>query len=79
MLGEPHDLLHEFPEYEDKITKLRHTNGKFARLMIEYDELDAKIRNLEEQAQPVSDTYMEDLKKVRVTLKDELYDILNNR
>lgn len=79
MLGEPHDLLHEFPEYEDKITKLRHTSGKFARLMIEYDELDAKIRNLEEQAQPVSDTYMEDLKKVRVTLKDELYDILNNR
>ncbi len=79
MLGEPHDLLHEFPEYEDKITKLRHTNGKFARLMIEYDELDAKIRNLEEQAQPVSDTYMEDLKKVRVTLKDELYDILSDR
>ncbi len=79
MLGESHDLLHEFPEFQDKITKLRHTDGKFARLMIEYDELDAKIRSLEEHAQPVSDNYMEDLKKVRVTLKDELYDMLSHR
>ena len=44
--------------------------------MIEYDELDEKIRILEEHEQPVSDTYMEDLKKVRVSLKDQLYDIL---
>ncbi len=76
MLGEPHDLLHEFPEYEDKIRKLRQTDGKFARLMIEYNELDEKIRTLEENDQPVSDNYMEDLKKVRVSLKDQLYDLL---
>ena len=76
MLGESHDLIHEFPEYHDKIQKLRQSDGKFAKLMIEYDELDEKIRILEEHEQPVSDTYMEDLKKVRVSLKDQLYDIL---
>ncbi len=76
MLGEPHDLLHEFPEYRDRIIELRHTDGRFARLMIEYNELDAQIRSLEERSLPVADNYMEDLKKVRVTLKDELYDKL---
>ena len=76
MLGETHDLLHEFPEFEQKIQQLRQSDGKFAKLMIEYDELDEKIRILEERDQPVSDNYMKDLKKVRVSLKDQLYDIL---
>lgn len=78
MLGEPHDLVHEFPEYEDKIYMLRQSGGRFARLMIEYDELDEKIRRLEEEAQPVGDVYMEDLKKVRVSLKDQLYELLKD-
>ena len=76
MLGEPHDLLHEFPEYQGKIDALKQSNEDFARLMGEYDELDQEIRELEVHDQPVSDLYMEELKKKRVHLKDQLYAIL---
>jgi hypothetical protein len=73
MLGEPHDLMHEFPEYADKIQAFRHSDTGFAQLMEEYDELDARIRELEERGQPVADETLEELKKQRVVLKDRLY------
>ena len=73
MLGESHDLSHEFPEYAGQIDRLKQTQAEFAVLLKEYDELDAKIRGLEEREQPVADAYMEDLKKRRVVLKDRLY------
>ena len=78
MLGEPHDLLHEFPEHADKIAALRESNETFHNLMDEYDWLDAQIRNLEEHDQPVADFHMEDLKKRRLHLKDKLYTMLSN-
>jgi uncharacterized protein YdcH (DUF465 family) len=78
MLGESHDLLHEFPEYADKIAELRTSNDVFHNLMDEYDWLDAHIRNLEELHNPVSDFHMEEMKKRRVLLKDKLYAILHD-
>ena len=76
MLGEPHDLLHEFPEYADKITDLRDNNDVFHILMDEYDWLDAHIRSLEELHTPISDFHIEEMKKRRLHLKDRLYTIL---
>jgi hypothetical protein len=73
MLGEPHDLKHEFPNLTDRIEQLRAMDAEFARLMREHDELDADIRRLEELGQPVADVTMETLKKHRVYLKDGLY------
>lgn len=73
MLGEPHDLMHEFPEYADKIQSFRQADTDFAQLMEQYDELDARIRELEERGQPVADETLEELKKQRVVLKDRLY------
>ncbi len=78
MLGESHDLLHEFPEYESKIYDLWQTNPEFVQLAKGYNEIDAKIRRLEELAQPVADETMEELKTKRVHLKDLLYAILKN-
>jgi uncharacterized protein YdcH (DUF465 family) len=77
MLGESHDLLHEFPEYADKIAELRKTNDTFHNLMDEYDWLDAHVRSLEEVNSPISDEHMEELKKRRLLLKDRLYAILH--
>ncbi|MET0049611.1 MAG: YdcH family protein [Candidatus Thiodiazotropha sp.] len=77
MLGESHDLLHEFPEYKDKIAELRNSNEVFHNLMDEYDWLDAQIRSLEELSTPISDFYMEEMKKRRLLLKDRLYAILH--
>lgn len=73
MLGESHDLLHEFPDLEQRITALRAENPEFATLMDEYDNLDARVRNIEELGTPVADETIEDLKKQRLYLKDRLY------
>jgi uncharacterized protein YdcH (DUF465 family) len=71
-----HDLIHEFPNLTDKIDKLKTNNATFAQLMKEYDELDARIRDLEELGRPVADETLEDLKKERLQRKDRLYAFL---
>ncbi|UHD16668.1 YdcH family protein [Thiocapsa bogorovii] len=78
MLGESHDLLHEFPDLETKIATLRSNNAEFARLMDDYDALDARVRDLEELGTPVADETIEELKKQRLVLKDTLYGILRS-
>ncbi len=76
MLGEPHDLFHEFPELEGKIEEMRAANPDFAHLMNDYDALDVRVRQLEELGIPVADETIEDLKKERLALKDRLYILL---
>lgn len=76
MLGESHDLLHEFPDLQDKIAKLRAERPDFMSMMDEYDALDAQVRKIEELGTPVADETIEDLKKERLHLKDALYDML---
>ncbi|RKT46078.1 YdcH family protein [Thiocapsa rosea] len=78
MLGESHDLLHEFPDLEAKISALRSSNAEFAQMMDDYDTLDARVRNLEELGTPVADETIEELKKERLVLKDTLYAILRS-
>lgn len=78
MLGEVHDVVHEFPELQGKIDEMRASNEAFAKLMDEYDTLDAKVRKLEELGTPVADETIEDLKKERLLLKDKLYDLLRS-
>jgi len=79
MLGESHDLLHEFPDLEQKIATLRASSEEFAHLMSEYDMLDARVRKLEELGTPVADETIEDLKKERLLMKDRLYELLRAR
>lgn len=76
MLGESHDLMHEFPEFKEKIREMRQNDTAFALLMDDYDQLDARIRDLEGLGSPVADETIEDLKKRRVGLKDQLYALL---
>lgn len=76
MLGESHDLRHEFPDLDAKIQTLRDANPAFASLMDNYNGIDAKVRQLEELGTPVADETIEDLKKERLLLKDRLYALL---
>jgi len=76
MLGEKHDLVHEFPDLEGKIEVMRENDASFAGLMDQYDEIDARVRRLEELGTPVADETIEDLKKERLLLKDRLYERL---
>ncbi len=66
-----------FPEYRDLITKLKQSNAHFQRLFEEHNALDEEITNLEKD--PVAGhryDEIENKKKKKLHLKDELYQIL---
>ena len=73
---EHHDLHHDFPEMIDAINVLRNGNPLFARLYSTYHRLTGKVEDLEEHDMPVDDFTIEDLKKHRVKLKDDLYHLM---
>lgn len=76
MLGEKHDLLHELPEYKERIHEMKISNHHFAKLFNEYDELDHLVRRCETEIEVHADDYVQGLKKRRLALKDELLKIL---
>lgn len=76
MLNEKHDLIHEFPEYRDAIHDLKTTNSHFARLFDEYHDVDHEIHRIESDIETTSDDYLEEKKKQRLHLKDELFKML---
>ena len=73
MLNEKHDLVHELPEHRETIHNLKMTNNHFARLFEEYHEVDHEVHRIETGIENTSDDYLEERKKVRLHLKDELY------
>jgi len=73
---ESHDLYHEFPEYQETIRKLVLSNDNFSNMMREYTEIDLKVARIEQRLDPASDVYAEELKQMRVRLKDRLYKML---
>lgn len=71
-----HDLPHEFPEHAEAIQFLTEDNEHFGRLFGDYNVLTAEIEELEAKDSPVADAALEDMKKTRLKLKDELYAML---
>lgn len=76
MQGEHHDLIHELPEYREKIHELKVSDKHFAKLFDEYHEVDHEVRRIEQEIETPSDDYTEELKKKRLFLKDELFGML---
>ena len=70
---EKHDLLHELPEYKDRIHELKTSNSHFAQIFADYHEIDHEIHRIEEGIETPSDDYVEELKKKRLHMKDELF------
>ena len=60
----------------DAIDVLKAANGHFAKLFGTYNRLTGKVEDLEEHDMPVADFTLEDMKKQRVKLKDEIYHLL---
>lgn len=65
-----------FPEYRDLISRLKTEDRHFERLFNEHNELDEKITELEKHISPVGEVEIETLKKQKLALKDEIYQIL---
>lgn len=65
-----------FLEYRDLISKLKQENSRFARLFDEHNELDDKITGLANNPVTSGAETIDELKKAKLKLKDELYAIL---
>lgn len=76
MVLEPHDLHAEFPEYDDRIHDLKVSNAHFARLFDEYHEVNRHVQRVEQEVEHMNDFDLEELKKMRLKLKDDLYHML---
>lgn len=76
MFGEKHDLIHELPEHRERIHQLKISDEHFAKLFDEYHELDHEILRMEEGIETPSDDVLEELKKKRLYLKDQLFGMI---
>ena len=65
-----------FPEYRDLITQLKTTDRHFVSVFDKHNELDQQIKNMENHIELGTPHEIEVLKKKKLALKDELYDIL---
>lgn len=73
MTIEKHDLIHELPEHRDQIHDLKINNAHFAKLFDQYHEVDHEVHRIETGVETPSDEYLEERKKVRLSLKDQLF------
>ena len=76
MSNTPHEIHDEFPEYAEKIHALKVSDEHFASLLENYREVNRAIHRAETEVEPVGDAYMEDMRKRRMVLKDEIYGML---
>ena len=65
-----------FPEYRDLITKLKTSDHHFIRLFDQHNRLDQEIQNMENRVVTATHGQIEQLKKEKLHLKDQLYSIL---
>ena len=65
-----------FPEYRELITQLKHKDQHFTRLFDQHNVLDQKIKNMETHIESGTHEEIENLKKEKLHIKDELYQIL---
>ncbi len=73
---EKHDLVHELPEYRDAIHELKMNDRHFAKLFEQYHNLDHEVHRIELGVETPSDDYVEQQKKQRLNLKDQLHTML---
>lgn len=76
MLDEIHNLFYELPEHRDTIDVLKSKNEHFARMFEEYHEINHEILLIENEEKATSDFYLEEKKKRRLQLKDQLYQMI---
>jgi len=65
-----------FPEYRELITKLKTSDRHFSHLFDKHNALDEKIIKMEDHKEPSTPEEIENLKKEKLLLKDQIYAIL---
>jgi len=72
MTHTPNELHEEFPQCADRIHALKESDRAFAALAEAYHELNRTIHRGETLVEPMADEALEDLKRKRLTMKDEV-------
>ncbi|MGQ4002808.1 DUF465 domain-containing protein [Francisellaceae bacterium CB300] len=70
---EHHPLMKEFPEYKERMHELKLKNRHFDSLIEKYEALDKHVFRVESEEEVLDDVSLENLKKERLKLKDEIY------
>ncbi|HLP98027.1 MAG TPA: YdcH family protein [Sideroxyarcus sp.] len=65
-----------FPEYRELISRLKVNDPHFQRLFSKHNELDQRVKNMEAYIEPGNHEEIESLKKKKLRLKDEMYELL---
>ncbi|WP_428643183.1 YdcH family protein [Roseibium sp.] len=68
----PHELHEEFPDAAEALHSLKINDPHFARMADEYHTVNREIHRIETDVAPASDEVLEDLKKKRLHLKDQI-------
>ncbi|MEL6977755.1 MAG: YdcH family protein [Pseudomonadota bacterium] len=72
MSATPHALPEAFPDHQDLVKRLRAEHAHFAKLADDYDVVNESIHRGETNIEPMDDFHMEDLRKQRLRLLDEI-------
>ncbi len=73
MHTEHQDFTAEFPDLREVIATLMGSNPHFAKLLGEFSTLTAEIEHIERNDAAIGSVSLEELKKKRLAIKDELY------
>lgn len=74
----PHELHEEFPEHADRIHALKTSDAHFGKLFDEYHEVNRAVHRAETDIEPTDDVNLENMRKQRMVLKDQIYALLSN-
>ena len=77
MTHTPHDIADEFPEHAERIHNLKSSNAHFAKLCDNHHRINREIHRGESNVEPMDDLHLEDLKKQRLALLDEIVTFLD--
>ena len=73
-----HDLVHEFPEHLEKLRTLMASDAHFSSLVAQYDASNHTVTQYEQGKEALADEALEVLKKKRLELKDEIYQLIKS-
>lgn len=73
----PHELANEFPDHSERIHELRSSDAHFKKLSDEYHVINREIHRGETNVEPMDDMHLEELKKKRLVLLDEIAGYFN--
>jgi uncharacterized protein YdcH (DUF465 family) len=72
MSNTPHTLGDEFPDQLDQIHALKAADPRFAKLLLEYDEVNDEVHRAETNIAPVTQEHESELRRRRLTIKDHI-------